>query len=234
MTYDVLLDDRVIGKHVFEFAQSGDELLVQSDVDMSVKLLFVEVFNYEHSASERWRDGCLQALSSKTRQNGEHMRVQAAVAGGQLVVERLIGDAEASEEPGVREADEVELAESAGCVAGYAYWDKTLLDRAKLLNAQLGELDDVRFEADGVAELEWLSRLGDEKINRYALTSNEARIELWYDEAGQWLGLRTKRGSRWLEYRLDVVEPAVAPIIGDQLSVGGLTLAKPDLVLSSP
>ncbi|MCR9277556.1 MAG: DUF6134 family protein [Pseudomonadaceae bacterium] len=207
MTFDVFLDDRIIGQHVFEFEREGDALLVQSDVDMSVKLLFVEVFNYEHSASERWRDGCLEALSSTTLQNGEKTKVHAEVVSEQLVVERQSAEAGASSAQVANKRDEVDLNESAGCLAGYAYWDKARLDRSTLLNAQLGELDDVDFRAEGVVQLDWLDSRAQQNINRFALMSNGARIELWYDRSGQWLGLRTQRGKRWLEYRLDTVEP---------------------------
>lgn len=229
MTFDVLLDEKLIGKHVFQFEQSDGDLIVQSDVDMSVKLLFVEVFSYEHSAAERWRDGCLKELSSRTLQNGEQTSVQAEVVSEQLVIERRVGGDQGMLEDDERAADAVGLADSASCLSGYAYWDKARLDRGTLLNAQLGELDVVQFEADGDVRLEWLSRATDEQVKRYALTSNGARIELWYDDSGQWLGLRTKRGKRWLEYRLDVVEPAGhSTARGAQL--GALTRPKSGLI----
>ncbi len=202
MTYAVFLDDKPIGRHVYEFERVGEELFVQSDVDMSVALLFVQVFAYEHRASERWRAGCLEHLSSRTLQNGEITRISAEVDSEQLIVERQFGKTDSTLDTGTPEVEEVSLQDLSPCLAGYAYWDKALLDRPQLFNAQLGELDDVRFDADGDVRLDWHKTL----VARYSLLSNGALIELWYDQSGRWLGLRTKRGKRWLEYRLDAVE----------------------------
>ena len=53
------LDERNIGRHSFQIAAQGDTLEVQSKAQMELKVLFVPVFKYQHSAIEtRWAYLC--------------------------------------------------------------------------------------------------------------------------------------------------------------------------------
>ncbi len=87
------------------------------------------------------------------------------------------------------------------CVGTFAYWDRALLDRPRLLNSQTGEhvtvtlraLDETRLEIDG-AQL---------AVERYALSGEDIEITLYYaSETGQWVALDSRlEGGRTLQYR---------------------------------
>lgn len=62
--FAVTLDDKRIGRHRFELA--GDpatgEWTLKSRAEYDVKILGLTVYTYRHSATERWRAGCLAQL----------------------------------------------------------------------------------------------------------------------------------------------------------------------------
>ena len=70
LRFNVWLDDRKMGKHSYSFAPENGDLIVTSTADFSVKILFVEVFSYQHTSVETWRSNCLMALTSSTTTNG--------------------------------------------------------------------------------------------------------------------------------------------------------------------
>ncbi len=73
--FRVYLDDREIGQHRFTLNERGGERELRSEARFEVKLLAFTVYRYEHEATERWRDGCLRSLVSRTDDNGEREAV---------------------------------------------------------------------------------------------------------------------------------------------------------------
>ena len=89
------------------------------------------------------------------------------------------------------------------CARSFAYWDRSLLDSAELLNSQTGDFVPTTLTAVGEGEL----TIGDEKVavDRYRLTGDDLEITLSYteDDAGneEWVGLSTEvEGGRTLNY----------------------------------
>lgn len=181
--FRVLLDGREIGQHRYRLQPQEDGLELRSEASFDVRLLFFSAYRYEHEAVERWQDGCLRALQSRTVTNGERIAVTARDTGGQLAVERPAG----------RELHE-------GCIRSFAYWDPEILDARALLNSQTGELVPVQ-----------ISRLGAETVMvqgqstiaaRHRITGPGLQIDLWY--AGErWVALEALTdGGRRLRYEL--------------------------------
>ncbi len=58
--------------------RGGDSVeRVESRAKFAVKLLGITAFAYDHSNVENWRDGCLQAIESRTDSNSPGMQWQA-------------------------------------------------------------------------------------------------------------------------------------------------------------
>ena len=184
LEFDVYLDDARIGNHLFDLADEGGKQVVRSQADFEVKLLFFTAFSYEHRNREVWRDGCLQAIDSRTDSNGERYAVNGASTPTGFEVRTVSGE---------------ERLEA--CVGTFAYWDRALLERPRLLNSQTGEhvtvtlraLDGTRLEIDGVQL----------PVERYALSGEDIEITLYYASGtGQWVALDSRlEGGRTLQYR---------------------------------
>lgn len=182
--FDVFLDDREIGYHRFELRELSSGQLLRSEADFKVKFLFVTAFDYEHRNSELWQNGCLQSIDARTDSNGKRFEVLGKAEGEQFVIETGSGQSALAD-----------------CVGTFAYWDRELLDRGRLLNSQTGEYLDVNLATMPAAELE----IGDQRIptERVRLSAKGLDLVVSYSARnGEWLGLdSTLKNGRTLRYR---------------------------------
>lgn len=189
--FDVYLDEREIGSHHFQLSDSAEGLRLQTHAEFEVKFLMITVYAYEHRNAETWQGGCLRSIEASTDSNGEHHRVSGVARDGQLVVTTAAG---------VQRLDD--------CVATFAYWDRRLLERQRLLNAQTGEYLPVKLERLGDGSV----LLGNRSVavQRYALSAEKMDIELAYAaDTGEWVALDSRiEGGRLLRYRRDVADLA--------------------------
>ncbi|MEQ8858203.1 MAG: DUF6134 family protein [Pseudomonadales bacterium] len=186
--FGVFYGDRRIGEHNYEVVHDGAATRVSSRADFQVKILFVTAYRYRHQANELWQDGCLTGLSSVTNDNGERYQVQA---------ERT--------EPGLRltrmEPSRKEISLDQPCPAGFAYWDRSRLDRDALINAQTGEVSAGQLIEEGNETID-----GADTVRYRLQPEGLAPITLWYRASDDlWVRLETRRDDNTLQYRLESV-----------------------------
>lgn len=184
LNFDVYLDERGIGYHRFELLGDGDALRLTTEADFEVRVLVFTAFEYEHRNTELWRDGCLERISARTDSNGERYQVEGEKRDGAFLLETQAGSRRVQE-----------------CVATFAYWDRSLLERGRLLNAQTGEYLDVDLAPLPPATMTVGGR--ELAVERYALKAPGMDIELAYAaDNGEWLALDSTVGEgRRLRYR---------------------------------
>lgn len=180
--FRVLVDDAEVGTHTFRVALQGDERRVEIDARFKVKIWFIDAYNYAHQARERWQGECLQEIEARTDDNGTKKAVRGARNGSQFEVDG----------PNAKET-------MPACVMSFAYWNPAMLKQTRLLNAQTGELTNVRIEPLGEEMLQ--VRGAPLSAQRYAIHAPEYRIDLWYAAGTQWVRLETRTASgRMLRY----------------------------------
>lgn len=188
--FDVYYGDRVIGEHRWRISEQDGLARVTSRARFEVKVLFVPVYRYRHSAEEQWRDGCLTRMAAVTDDNGHQQRV----VGSREPAPELTALTDADEATRVHLADQ--------CVGSFAYWDLERLEHPRLVNVQTGEIVTASLLPRGDT-----TYLGQEAI-RYELRAGDLPpLHLWYRrEDRQWLGLETQRDGATITYRLATVD----------------------------
>lgn len=182
--FDVYLNDKKVGKHVFKVSEADGIRQVKSDAKFTYTILFIPAYRYEHSAAERWEDECLVEINSRTDANGERVQVAGERTGAGF---RLVSGAAASELP--------------ECVMTFAYWNPGFLNEPHLLNPQTGELVDVQVERVGNEVLE--VRGEPVAATRFRLTAYEVDLTLWYSANDEWLALESvAEGGHIIRYEL--------------------------------
>jgi len=177
LRFQVYLDDNPIGEHSFRIAEGADSTRVSSRAAFDVDFLFINAYRYRHNSSEVFRDGCLAAIDANTNDNGKRFEVEGSRVGDGLRIES---------------ADGVERA--AGCIKTFAYWDRSFLDQRRLLNPQTGDIERVRVRSKGSERIE----VEDGRklpAQRYALSTDELTIDLWYNDELGWVGLESDTGK---------------------------------------
>ncbi len=182
--FQVFLDQKEIGSHRFDLRDRESQRELVSQARMTVKLLFVTAYTYEHRDVERWDGDCLSTLSSTTDDNGGKYRVEVQRRDGATVVQTLEGSQRLGE-----------------CVLTFAYWNPAMLRQTQLLNSQDGEYVKVKITDAGADSI--VVRGVRTPARRYELRSQKLSIDLWYSEQEEWLALEstTERGQK-LIYKL--------------------------------
>lgn len=180
--FKVYLDDEVIGYQDFFVAEHAGMKQLRSVASFEYKLLFIDLFHYQHETSEIWAGDCLQSINARTDANGKPFRVEGRQEMGAFRVTKRSGEASLPE-----------------CVMSFAFWNPRVLEQTNLLNAQDGELLEVKISNPVFEELEVL---GESRPSyRYRLAAGALDLDLWYSTDNDWLALESEvAGGRTLRY----------------------------------
>jgi hypothetical protein len=204
LRFQVLLDDERIGSHSFRITEESSTRTIESDASFDVRVLFVPVFNYRHSNTEIWRDGCLVKMDAQTDSNGKLYRVETRKENSAY----RIGTNTTTE------------AYPADCLMSFAYWDRQILQQERLLNAQTGAVVEVDIEPLGETTIELGGRHVAADGYRIVAQDQDVDIKVWYNRAdGSWLSLESRlKNGRLMRYL--PAEPGLLVASGVEDGVG--------------
>ena len=85
--FDIFRNDKHIGKHIFSFKKSNDELSVESEINFKIKKLGVVLYRYHVKGTEYFKEDKLVKFNSKTNQNGKKKYVNIELENEELVID---------------------------------------------------------------------------------------------------------------------------------------------------
>jgi len=151
-----------IGTHVIEVNRAGQETSVSVATDLTVKVLLVTAYHFQHAASERWVNDRLVALTATTDNNGTRHEVSVAMKASGLEME----------------ADGKAARLDSDIMPG-SLWNPELLRRSFMLDAQDGQVMPLLVVDDGMDEL--TINAHPVKARHYTLKSRYSQ-DVWYDD----------------------------------------------------
>jgi len=168
-----------IGSHTLSFHCNGDDLVVETDVKVDVKIVFVTVYKRRARYREVWRQDKLIAYDAWTNEAGDEYLTKVRIEDDQMVIDGV--------EKGQRVSPDTVPSNP---------WNADVIDRNLLFGMKDGRLLQVDVEPAGEEVIE----IGDKAIRaKKYVVSGDIQRELWYDHAGNWL--------RWrLESRGNIVD----------------------------
>jgi Domain of unknown function (DUF6134) len=85
--FDILRGDDKIGTDTIDIEQQNDTTTVKVKTDVSVKVMYIEAYRYEHSCNETWKNGQLISFKSRTNDNGTKHSIDVTAAPDKLNME---------------------------------------------------------------------------------------------------------------------------------------------------
>lgn len=183
--FDVYVDDKQIGNHVFELVENGTLQQSVNTAEFRYRILLIPAWRYSHTNTEQWDDdGCLESFSATTRVNGRQSDVSGARTDAGFVVEN--GD------------DTTELGR---CIMSFAYWDPRFLEQTGLIDPQTGKYLPITVERLPAEAVE--VRGAEIAAQPYRVRAEELELKVWYSQDNEWLALEsTAKGGRVIRYEL--------------------------------
>ena len=66
--FDIFRNNKHIGKHIFNFKRSNEQLAVESEINFQIKKFGLVLYKYHVKGTEFYNDGKLVKFNSKTNQ----------------------------------------------------------------------------------------------------------------------------------------------------------------------
>lgn len=165
-----------IGTHVLNFRCDGDQLIVETEVDVKVKILFVTAYERKARYREVWEDDHLISYEASTDDNGDLYETTARIDGDQMIVD------------GIEDAVGVPL----DTVSSHP-WNVKAVDRPVIFGQRDGRIRKVQVEDAGWETL----KIGNRPIEAQKfVVRGDLERELFYDADGTWLQWRLERDGK--------------------------------------
>jgi hypothetical protein len=158
-----------IGWHRLRFSEQEDRLLVEIEIELAVRFMFIPVYRYQHTNREVWHGDRLLTLESRTDDNGTQHSVSARSEGDRLLVDSTAGRFELPPD-----------------TLPTSYWHEATVQRGEWLDTQSGRLVRSSVTRQGLDPIRAHGR--DVRAERYTL-SGDLECDLWYFDAS-WAKLR--------------------------------------------
>ena len=85
--FDIYRNKTHIGKHVFSFKKTNDQLEVESEINFEIKKFGIVLYKYHVKGTEVYKNGQLIKFNSKTNQNGKKKYVNMKLENGEYIID---------------------------------------------------------------------------------------------------------------------------------------------------
>ena len=85
--FDIYRNNKHIGKHIFSFEKSNDQLAVESEINFEIKKLGIVLYKYYVKGKEIYKDGKLVTFNSKTNANGKSKYVNLKLSNNEYDID---------------------------------------------------------------------------------------------------------------------------------------------------
>jgi hypothetical protein len=159
--FDIFRDGNKIGTETIEIEKDGDTTNVKFTTHISVVVMFIQAYRFDHSATETWTGGQFVSYNSLTDDNGTKHSVMAVAKPDKLEFEI----------DGTR-------SEAAPDLIPASLWSKDFIDRTNLFDSDTGKQLSIKVTDLGVGPL--LQQGTTIQAHHYKISGDLDR-DLWFD-----------------------------------------------------
>jgi len=189
--FDIYRNNKHIGKHIFSFSRSEDQLAVESEINFKIKKLGIVLYKYHVHGTEIYKDGELIKFNSKTDQNGKKKYVNMKLENGEYTIDGSSYKGKAPKE----------------YLLG-TWWNHSIVEAVAQISAVSGRIIKQKVTFLGKETI----KLGNKSYNtlHFNFSSTDKKLgkdkrlntHVWYDEKNlNWLKASFTKKGKW-EYKL--------------------------------
>jgi hypothetical protein len=173
-----------IGEHCVAFGTDGDRLVVDTHIDIAVRVLFFNVFRLRHDAQEIWQSGRVVSVTSTTDRDGTRLQVSGNAAADGF---RIVGE----DGPFLATAD---------LLTTNALWDSRIVHEQRLIDVQYG--GEIGLVARPLGEEQVATPQGQVRASRYQMITPHYAGSVFYDGDQRWIKALIEMKGQTIEYAL--------------------------------
>jgi hypothetical protein len=182
LEFDVFRDGGAFGTHVVAFDREGGSLTVDTDIQLRVGLGPITLFEYRHDVTERYQDGRLVWVSSRTLNEGKWKTLTAQDVQGGLKVN-------GSAFRGLLSSP----------VIPSTHWNQEEMMQAAMFSTETGGMLPIRVKDMGLEQV----KVGAATVTaRRYFVDSEIDASFWYDAQGRWVKCAFETQGSKIEYVL--------------------------------
>ena len=193
--FDIFRNDKHIGKHIFSFKKSNDELSVESEINFKIKKLGVVLYRYHVKGTEYFKEDKLVKFNSKTNQNGKKKYVNIELKNEELIID---GSSFKGKVP-------------TDYLLG-TWWNHSIVNAEAQISAVSGRIikqkvtflgkEDIEIGNNTYKTLHFNFSSTDNKLGK----DKKLNTDVWYEEKTlNWIKASFNKSGRW-EYKLVLME----------------------------
>ena len=193
--FDIFRNNKHIGKHIFSFKISGEELLVDSEINFEIKKFGIVLYKYHVKGTEYFENGKLIKFNSKTNQNGKEKYVNIKLYDNELVIDGSSFKGNVSTD----------------YLLG-TWWNHSIVKAEAQISAVSGRIikqkvtflgkESINIDGKTYNTLHFNFSSTDQKLKE----NKKLNTDVWYDEQTlNWIRATFKKKGNW-EYKLIVIE----------------------------
>ena len=189
--FDIYRNNDHIGKHIFSFKRSDEQLAVESEINFKIMKFGIVLYKYHVKGTEVYKEGKLIKFNSKTNQNGKKKYVNIKLEGEEYIVD-------GSSYQGKTPID---------FLLG-TWWNHSIVEAKAQISAVSGRIieqkvtflvkETIKFEDKSYNTLHFNFSSIDKKLTK----NKKLNTDVWYDEQTlTWVKASFEKKGKW-EYKL--------------------------------
>ena len=193
--FDILRNNKYIGKHVFTFKKLNDQLSVESEINFEIKKFGIVLYRYHVKGTEYFKDGELIKFNSKTNQNGKEKYVNIKLENEELIIDGSSFKGKVSKD----------------YLLG-TWWNHSIVKAEAQISAVSGRIikqkvtflgrEKIKFGGKSYNALHYNFSSTDKKLDK----NKKLNTDVWYDEKSlNWIKASFDKKGKW-EYKLYKME----------------------------
>ncbi len=189
--FDIYRNNKHIGKHIFSFNRSENQLEVDSRINFEIKKLGITLYTYNVEGKEVYKDGRLVKFNSKTDQNGKAKYVNLDLENDEYIIDGSSYKGKAPE----------------SYLLG-TWWNHSIAKADAQISAVSGRIIKQKVTFIGKEKLKIGNKTYDTLHFNFSSTDKKLKkdkklnTDVWYDENNlNWVKATFNKSGKW-EYKL--------------------------------